>query len=530
MYQVMLVDDDVTVLEFLNRLVPWDELGFELVGKFTNALDAIRCCGQGERLPDLMITDIGMPGLDGLGLIQRLQAIGPEMQFVILSCHDEFHYAQQAVHLGVQDYILKETLSLESIRETVIRVKGKLKADHDLRLHVDRLNNQANRSRTVLKEKWLRNLLSNQVGDDPALFEQLREFGMKTELGHFIPVCCRIHRFHDAMERYRHEDMVKFIVENAVEELLREENDLLFFSYSAQEFFLLHASGKDLASNPYEQMIRVSRRLQRAFFQYLKLGISVLIGEKVAIGSDLKRQFPKLLVAAEAFFYSEGPVIAKLCDLPQLPPQEDLFMFYPEYSDKLNRLLLEENGDIEPVADSFVEFLRERKYRPSSVKPFVWKLALDLQMKLKFKLHFDKEKMQHDISQMLHYSEIRDWLLQFIREAVKHAELISRQSKKAEIVDAQKYVQLNLERKITLEEVAGLLHLNVSYFSRLFKKETGENFIEYVTRVKMEQAGLLLTSPGNTVEKVALMLGYDNKSYFVKLFKQHFGVSPSRYI
>ncbi|GIP28543.1 putative two-component sensor response regulator [Paenibacillus sp. J23TS9] len=528
MYQVMLVDDDVMVLNFLEKLVPWNELGFELAGAYTNAHDAIRKCG--EMVPDLIITDIGMPVLDGLSFIKQLQAGAAKTRFVILSCHDEFHFAQQAVQLGVQDYILKESLSLERMKDILERVRGKMDDDRHLKLHVDRLNYQANRSREALKEKWLRNLLSSPVLEDTTLYEQLQEYGLDITLGHFIPVCCRIHRFQDAIVRYNSGDMVKFIVENTVEELLREEQNVIFFSYSAQEFFLLCACRKELISNPYDKMVQISNHLQKAFTKYLKIEVSMLIGEMISSGEGIKRQLPKLLSSADDFFYSSGPVIVKSFDIAPKVHQEDIFIHYSEYSERLNHLLIEENGDIESVIKSFFEFIESRRFQPSNVKQFVWKLALDLQLKLKFSIYFDTEKVQHDIAQMLNVSELRDWLLKFMNEAVIHAEQISKKSKKSEIIDAQKYVQLNLHRKITLEEVADRLHLNLSYFSRLYKKETGENFIEHVTRMKMEKAKLLLLHPDHTVEKVALMLGYDNKSYFVKLFKQHFGLSPSQYM
>lgn len=528
MYQVMLVDDDVMVLNFLEKLVPWQELGFELAGTYTNAHDAIRM--SGELVPDLIITDIGMPVMDGLSFIKQLQAGAVKTRFIILSCHDEFHFAQQAVQLGVQDYILKESLSLDGMRDILERVKSRIDDDLHLKLRVDRLHDQAHRSREAMKEKWLRNLLSSPVLEDAALYEQLHEYGLNVTLGHFIPVCCRIHRFHDAIGRYNSEEMVKFIVENAAGELLREEPDVIFFSYSSQEFFLLCACRKELVTNPYDTMARISKHLQKAFAKYLKIEVSVLIGAMVAGAEGMRRELSHLLASADGFFYSSGPVILKSSELEPKMREEDLFLHYSEYSEKLNRLLIEENGDIDSVIAGFLAFIESRKFQPSIVKQFVWKLALDLQLKLKFSLHYDKEKVQHDIGQMLNVSELRDWLLKFMKEAVIHAEQISKKSKKSEIIDAQKYVQLNLHRKITLEEVADRLHLNLSYFSRLYKKETGENFIEHVTRMKMEKARLLLLDPDHTVEKVALMLGYDNKSYFVKLFKQHFGVSPSRYV
>ena len=529
MYKAILVDDDVAVLEFLKKLIPWQRLGFELAGEYTDALDAIRTW-EG-RYPELIVTDIGMPGLDGLSFIRRVQSEEAGSRFVILSCHDEFHYAQQAVQLGVQDYLLKETLTPGGISDIAARVKAGLDEDRRLKTEVDRLQSQANRSQSADKEKWLRDLLASPYADDSTVLSRLGEYGLSAEPGHFLPVLFRAHRYRDALGRYRQEEAVKFIVENAAEELLGEERDVLFLGFSGQSFFLLHAFRKDLARNPYDEAAAVADRLRQAFARVLKLEYSVVIGEEACGGASIKRRLAELAEAGERLFYSDGAVVAKTAERLGEFNREDPFVYHFEYAERFNRLLLEATGDTGPAADAFAAFLAEKRFQPSNVKQLVWKLTLDMLLKLKLGMAYDKEKVQQDIGQITHIGELRDWLADFLREAVGEAERIAKKSKKTEIVDAQNYVRLHLGRKITLEEAAEHLHLNPSYFSRLFKKETGENFIEFVNRSKMEKAKELLGGgSGKTVEETAIALGYDNKSYFVKLFKQHFGSSPGRFL
>ncbi|MCC3377384.1 helix-turn-helix domain-containing protein [Cohnella sp. REN36] len=526
MYKAILVDDDVAVLEFLRRLVPWESLGFELAGTHADALDAFEAC-QGT-YPDLIITDIGMPGLDGLSFIRRLQSEGAKSRFAILSCHDEFHYAQQAVQLGVQDYILKETLTPEGIAEMVLRVKGKIEEDARLRIEVDRLHAQANKSKSAAKEQWLRGVLSAPFADDSTVLEPLRSFGLNTKLGCSLPVLFRAHRYQEALVRYRQEEAVKFIAENAAEELLREEPDMLFVGYAGSSFYLLYAYKKDLARNPYEHAAAAAKRLQRAFAGVLKLPYSAVIGEEAVGGAELKRQLAELQEAGERLFYVEGPTVIKRSELRREDNREDPFVYHFDYAERFNRLLLEANEDVGPAVDAFIGFVGERRFQPSHVKQLVWKLALDLLLKLRPGIAYDKEKLQQEIGRLTHVGELREWLARFLADAVSQVGRIANKSKKTEILEAQNYIRLHLNRKITLEEAAEFLHLNPSYFSRLFKKETGENFIEFVNRLKMEKAMALLGDSGKSVEEAAFSLGYDNKSYFIKLFKQHFGIAPGR--
>lgn len=109
------------------------------------------------------------------------------------------------------------------------------------------------------------------------------------------------------------------------------------------------------------------------------------------------------------------------------------------------------------------------------------------------------------------------------------SKFLERTTRNCDVLKAQKYVQTHLGEKISLTEVAAHLHLNSSYFSRMYKKETGEGFVEYVTRVKMEKALQLLDHSGNSVEQIAYELGFESKSYFLKTFKRFYGISPRSY-
>lgn len=126
-------------------------------------------------------------------------------------------------------------------------------------------------------------------------------------------------------------------------------------------------------------------------------------------------------------------------------------------------------------------------------------------------------------------NELRSWLYAHLESTAQALGGGFGGSRRSEVADACKYVSLRLDRRITLDEVAGSLHLNPSYFSRLFKKETGITFIEYVTRMKMERAKDQLRQTDRTVGEICESLAYDNVSYFSKIFKAYAGVTPIEY-
>lgn len=527
MYKVLIVDDDVAVLTFLNKMIPWEKYGFQLIGACTNAYDALK--SSREIVPDLVITDIGMPDMDGIEFIKTLKEFSEHPRFIILSCHDDFKFAKQAVQLGVQDYILKETLSIETIQEILLRIYHSIEEDDRLQQKVEKLHFQALQSKSILKEQWLRDFLSTPHTDHIKWRRQLVDYGLKPDLEYFIPVVCSVN-LQDALARYMNEDMVKFIIYNVVEELLQQEPGVIYFSHTAKEFCLLFAFRKGLKMKPYEWVNCVCQGLQRSLVKILKIHISLVVGEVDCDCSGVKQQFVGLLQATDIFFYSKVPEIIQSSQIQPLSDQEELLPYYSRYTEQVNHLILEGNKDVQPVVNSFIEFISLRRFQPITVKHFLIKLMLDIQMKLTFSHQYNNVKVQQHLEKMDNVSQLKEWMIHFLEEAVSMMEQISTESKKVEIIDAQKYILLNMDQKITLVEISERLYLNSSYFSRLFKKETGENFIEYVNRVKMERAKELLNESDKTIDDIAQSLGYDNKGYFVKVFKDHYGVPPSRYI
>ncbi|GAA3403506.1 response regulator [Paenibacillus hodogayensis] len=526
MYKALIVDDDVAVLAFLTKMISWEQYGYRLIGACSNAHDALEM--SKEQMPDLIITDIGMPGMDGIEFIKALQQIDEHPRFVILSCHDDFKFAQQAVQLGVQDYILKETLQIELVQGILERLYRRLEEDSRLHKKVEKLHYQAVKSKSVWKEQWLRDFLTTPLADKAKWREQLAEYGLNPDMSHMIPVACSVFRFQDALTRYQNEDMVKFIICNALEELLQQEPNAISFSYSPKQFCFLFACRKDLATKPDEWAEQICKQVQRTLSKVLKIQVSFFIGEIEQDFTAIKQQLLGLLHADDQAFYSAEPQIFKSGQFRLLNNPEDWMPFYSGYTEQVHHLIVEGNKDVQPVVDAFVQFVAARRIQPIMVKHFLFKLMLDIQMKLTFSHQYNNEKMQGQLEEMDNIGQLREWMIRFFERAVSLMDQISTKSKKAEIIDAQKYVLLHLDQKITLVEVAERLFLNASYFSRLFKKETGENFIEYVNRMKMERAKELLQESNRTIEDIALALGYDNKGYFVKLFKNHYGVPPSR--
>ncbi|MFH5182532.1 helix-turn-helix transcriptional regulator [Paenibacillus sp. TAB 01] len=241
-----------------------------------------------------------------------------------------------------------------------------------------------------------------------------------------------------------------------------------------------------------------------------------------------------MMDGADQRFYLPAASITSIGQLKTPFASEGLFQYYAEMNDALEKLLIHEAQ--EPLAPAIAEWFRlfrERRFHPEELKSFILRLVMDQYMKVRssaqyFDFPLSRELLHQAVFSAESIDDLEAWLASYWKSLLASISDMSKRSRRLEIVKAQKYVQTHLDKKISLEEVAELLHLNPAYFSRLYKKETQESFITYVTRVKMEKAKEWLETTNKTVEEISYQLGYDNKSYFNKCFKSVFQLAPSQ--
>lgn len=532
MYKVMLVDDDYPVLELIHYAIAWEELGLQVIGLHENGASALEAAMSD--MPDILITDIGMPRMDGLELIKRMKEMKPDIRAAILSCHSDFQYAQQAVKLQVQDYLLKDTLEPSAIHKLLVQFVSSLKEENEHQTKHLQMEHLVDRNKALLKEKFIRSTIHQPLLDSDKWRKELQAFGLPFQTGEIIiPVIGIVDDFRSAKHRYLSDDVLRFAVDNVVEEAIRGEGMLsVHFNYNPQESVLLQTFPAGLKVNGYDEVKLMMGSIQRAVKQSLKLSISFLIGDSCTTPEQLKASIAAIRANTAGRFYRSSGSIVRLA--PSTAAEGDMFESFHTASMQLQELLLgrDESGVKEAVFRWMARAEQER-YTPEMVKDWVLKLLLDAKLKLQSILHnrpVQSIDVNHnELLEIDSLTELRDWLIIHCLAAVTAADQKGGQSRRTEVAEACQFVSLHLDRKISLEEVAERLFMNPSYFSRLFKKETGETFIEYVTRMKMYRAKELLDQTGSSVGKICETLGYDNQSYFIKLFKSFAGVTPVEY-
>lgn len=531
MYKVMLVDDDYPVLELLSRTIPWEELGLTLTGAYENGAAALEAAQIG--MPDIVVTDIGMPRLNGLELIRALKELHPAVKIVILSCHSEFHYAQMAMKMHVQDYLLKDTLDPGDLEKLLRQIKAALDEENSRSTRQNQLRQLLDRDRERHKETFIRGTIHSPLFHLQSWLAEAGAFGLAAEQGALLPVACYIDDQRAARRRFVTDDVLRFAVNNMLEEILQaEECGAVNFTYDALRSYILIPVRGGIKTNPYNEAEHLLPLIQHAVEGSIKLKLSFIIGKVCQTPAELKQELTALLGSSGQRFYMHARTVERR-SVPSFSAQ-DLFASYDDAANGFREMLIEgKSKDLQAVIRKWFHFIREQRFKPETVKDWAMKLMLDLKLKLQsmqlFRNNFSVEILHRELLEMDMLDEIEGWMTQFFESSLVVAEEVKVLSKRTEVLDACQYVSLHLTRRITLDEVAEHLFMNASYFSRLFKKETGETFIEYVNRMKVDRAKELLDQTNLSVAKIGETLGYDNHSYFIKLFKTVAGITPQEY-
>ncbi|MCM3412710.1 response regulator transcription factor [Metabacillus litoralis] len=531
MYKVMLVDDDYPVLELLSEIIDWEQLGLTLQSTHENGANALNSALN--EMPDILITDIGMPKMNGIELTQKLKELNPNLKVCMLTCHNEFEYAHKALKLNVQDYLLKDTLNPKDLDVLLENIRKNLDEENSKKLKESQLENIVERNRESMKREFLRKAIYQQIYSHGDWYDEAFSLGLNLKSTTYIPVLCFVQEYQAAKESFQSEDTLVFSLQNVIGEVLNNDGiEAVHFTLGSKESFLFFSYHSTLKADSYGKAYECIRKIQSHVSKTLNISLSFLIGELIDDQASFQIKSKSLLESTQQRFYMEKASVEK--KRHEAVSRESLFEWYDEASFEIRQLIIAKDASkINPVVSKWMMVFKEKQYSAEFVKDWVLKLLLDLKVKLKalqfFGTKSSDEVLHEEILSIDSLADLRVWLIKYFEMLLSAVNDVSTQSRRKEVIEACKYVEVHLEKKITLDEVANVLYLNPSYFSRLFKKEVGETFVEYVTKAKMTRAKELLEQTTDSVGKICERLGYDNQSYFIKVFKNYVGITPIEY-
>lgn len=532
MYRVIIADDEPKVSLLIQNLIQWEALGLTLVG---TASDGISALGLIEELrPDIVITDIRMPGYDGIQLISRAKALNPAMDFVIISGYRHFDYAQQAIRFGVEDYLLKPLKAVE-INGTL----GKMTAKYRERDQADRqrADSAARLAQDAQKreEQFLGALLTPEEPPLETLEQINHTWGLALQGGLYQGFLVKPDLHYDSLNAH-----VRRLLMEKTAVLVREAlgpRCHCCLVYPTEQGIYGVANIQEEALGPLRKSLMGvidSLQAQGELFDRIKVtvglgGCTPLLGE---IGASLREAEA---AAADRLITGAGRIIdfSKAEDHPEGAS--------PVITPECRKGLLQgiEILDAEKIRGACNEIFLRVQSEPGLRGKAILQVWEDLVQILHFGL-----KSQNALDEVLVQGQRvllekldmcnrqRDGfalLIAYGTEAVDHVASLRKSENSRPVRESQKYIHAHFGSPISLESLSQRAGFNAAYFSQLFKKETGMNFLEYLTDVRIREAKRLLGNPGKTIAEVAEEVGYSDVKHFSKLFTRLTGIHPSKY-
>lgn len=524
-WRVLIVEDEFRIGMLIKHLIRWDEFHMECVDILDNGESAFNLIQAAP--PDIVITDIRMPKMNGLDLISKTRELYADMKFIVISGYKEFEYAHRALQYGVDDYLLKPINETE-LNKVMKKLDTELMAKYKQSVEQMEMQEAVTESRQIIKRDFLKNIIEQedeiQVEDMRVPLEGEIYRGIDIKLDY---VDYNKHdKKQDKLTVERIISSVEGILQTEAEEVLICEKENLhiycLFNYDCTKSKVIRNKISDILSDIKEYLmgfeqyeVTIGVGTERTEFGEIRFSIKEAnraVGNRIKLGSGR-------IIYAESITRGNKAGDAALTE----KIKSDILASIESYS----RENLEQC--INQIYSGFImrdDLDFSACYEAADALVTLFFEHIDMQPEESKSV---RKKLQSSCQHCYTITEMKNLLKTSLGGYLD----ASREAMEAEsakpIRQAQQYVDEHYGEKIVLEDLAEIVGLNPVYFSVLFKKETGINFSSYLVNVRMEKAKEMICNTNETIAAVAESVGYKDARYFSQTFTKVVGVKPALY-
>lgn len=525
MYKIMLADDEGIVIDSLKFIIE-KEFGDTCIVESAKTGRSVIELAERFR-PDIAIMDIQMPGINGIDAMREIRSFSRRMIFIVMSAYDKFDYAQEAINLGVLEYITKP-MNREKITSVLRRAMQVIDEERKKRSDDLIVKEKLETVVPIIENGLIYNILFQEHFEEDVMnFKKL--LGIEENQGYMIAFV-----FGDEQQGNHMTNAVGISVRvqshyQEVREIAREYFPGIMGSVMANKIAMfVPCHEQKLEYNERIELIDRARELVRKMRKRLDISF------RAGIGSihPLEKQMESYNEALNALVNSTGTV-AHEADLPLACDYEDNYpidlenQLFDAVSKGDSGLTMEKAGRFfEWMAETYPEGEMDIKLKALEFVLYAEHIAY---ANGGMTYHF---KAREDWLPMLmrqNMEELKKWFLDKMTAASRNV-ATKREEKSISLVErAKAFIDEKFQKDLSLDEISREFDISPYYFSKIFKDETGQNFIEYLTAVRMEKAKQLLLANEMSMKEICSMVGYADPNYFSRSFKKNVGVTPTEY-
>ena len=525
MYKVVVIDDEQDVRQHISSMVNKANVNFEVISEYENGIDAID--GIFADLPDLVITDIKIPYIDGIELARRIKNAQPLIKIIIITGFTEYDYAKQAANLGVIGFLNKPIL-IDELKQLLDKAQDGLTKDFltESNLTILKELHEKNVNRIIETDLYR---LSKMTEISPNFEKKLAFNGVNLDYEYFLMVTIDFDQYDDQTESETG-DIIFSMIKKYIAEKQGQLCDSVEFFGRFEKLCVLLKSSSQFDINTIESYLNV---LILRLEQYQKVCVSMGVSTVMHGKKNFKQIYDEAMRAIECrnvmggkkvFLYSNMVNYSKdtfnIDDLPM----KDLGYAIKFRSQKEAIALLTK------IKQKYLEGgISNTSYYYYLITGILNSIARACEDKDNYVFSQYNEIYKYLI-ELKNINEVFDCYVKLINEVRKRNQdnmlsgINNQMNKILEYIDSHYQ-----DESLTLESLADNTCLSISYISTLFKKNKNTTFVKYLTNIRMEKAKQLLNNQNLKILEVAEMLGYSDPYYFSHCFKKQFGISPKEY-
>ena len=529
MYNILVVDDEKIVRVALRTIINWEENGYHLVGAAQDGVVALKMVE--DLKPDIIITDLKMPNMDGLELIKRLKTTSFNGKIIVLSNYNEFDLVREALKYGVMDYILKLKMKPEELLAILKEGTEQLRGERGYKESAQKMEKDYNNLSLSSKNNIFKELLDGNDDNFEEIMISAENLGIKIFKNSGAIIYVDIDNFKNSIDNGKIKDKKLLLssITNIIHEVLFDINGVEIVNINNKNYTIIIP-----LQNSEDAMVFICRRAQsiaNMIKLYINLTVGITMGGIYSGVLDMRRGYKDCIDAMKLKFYYGAQYISRISS--EIVVNRNIRCDKASVVNECIKLMeIDNTKGIMAIFEALFKNAMEENYNPDNLKRLVVSILdnLDNAM-IKFKENGSISPIYYDtILLEVDSLDIFSYKLEEILKDINHRSKAERGNKyRKEVMQVFNYVKQNLDKKLTLSAIALHVNMNESYLSRMFKNETGITIINFINNLKMESARELLKEPDAFVKEVAYAVGMDDQFYFNKMFNSHFGINPTEF-
>lgn len=521
MMKVMITDDEIQIRKGLRMKVNWEDEGFQIIAEASNGQEALEILRNTDI--DVIITDMRMPIMDGLELAKRCHKEHPNVKVVVLSGYSDYELVRGSMKEGVKDYLLKPVAPDELI-DALRKIRKEAAEEKEKQAETSRMRQLVNTQLQEVQNQYMLYLVKEEWLQLEMVMERLRqlqldELAIEDITVQFITIEIRENK--GTPNRLK-ELWLPF---QMLSKEIAKSHKSTFLFYDPSYANTIHFLQQRNPGEAHELSILVND-LQRNAKKYLDLETVIGIGNVVTGHSNFKNGYISSLLA-----WSQSQLGPQSQVIEGTISKEEVFEFSPDAERKMSNAI--ENASYEAFKENIQALLNEKENQSLMSFSFVANRVLFLLGSIARKYDIetnDIQKMvwncQQSIWELNSYKKVTEQLLQLAQLIIDKVRAAHFSNGKLIIDGVRQYVDQHYGNEISLGLLSEIFHINSAHLSETFKNQVGQNFSDYLVRLRMEKAKEFLNDKQLKIIDVAHLVGFSSSGYFSTVFKKHFGQTP----